>query len=159
MVLKIIIKEAINKNKILFNENIQLKNFINNLQRNINNYENKIKLLETEIQRYKSNFNNFNNFYNQTDKTLNILKPKEKIMAINFVSLGIQDIGHYCLPCKNTDLFVRLEEKLNNDFPLLKDREAYFEVNGRRLKRFKTLDENKIKSNDIINVFLIDEQN
>ena len=138
---------------------MQLKNFINNLKCNINNYENKIKLLENEIQNYKSNYNNFNNFYNQTDKTSNTLKPKEKTMAINFVSLGIQNIGHYCLPCKNTDLFVRLEEKLNNDFPQLKDRETYFEVNGRRLKRFKTLDENKIKTNDIINVFLIDDQN
>ena len=138
---------------------MQLKNFINNLQCNNNNYENKIKLLENEIQNFKSNYNNFNNFYNQTDKTSNTLKPKEKTMAINFVSLGIQNIGHYCLPCKNTDLFVRLEEKLNNDLPQLKDRETYFEVNGRRLKRFKTLDENKIKTNDIINVFLIDDQN
>ena len=77
-------------------------------------------------------------------------------MAINFVSMGIQDIGHYCLPCKNTDLFVRLEEKLNNDFPQLKDHEIYFEVKTKRIKRFKTLDENKIKSNDIVNIFLID---
>ena len=86
-----------------------------------------------------------------------ILKPGEKIMTINFVSMGIQDIGHFSLPCKNTDIFVRLEEKLNNEFPKLKDSETYFEVNGRRIKRFKTLDENKIKSNDIINIFLIDE--
>ena len=87
------------------------------------------------------------------------LKPGEKIFAINFVSMGFQDISHYCLPCKNTDLFVRLEEKLNNDYPQLKDAETYFLVNGKRIKRFKTLDENHIKSNDIINLFLIDNEN
>ena len=74
--------------------------------------------------------------------------------------MGFQDIGHYSLVCKNTDLFVRLEEKLNNDYPeLLKDKETYFIVNTRRIKRFKTLDENQIKGNDIINVFLYDDQN
>ena len=113
---------------------------------------NKIKLLENEIQKMKSN----NNYENQTDNTINILKPGEKIMAINFVSMGIQDIGHYNIICKNTDLFTRLEEKLNNDFPILKEHETYFESNGKRIKRFKTLDENKIKNNDIINIFLID---
>ena len=51
---------------------------------------------------------------------------------------------------------MRLEEKLNNDFPNLKDQETYFIVNGNRIKRFKTLDENKIKVNDVINVFVND---
>ena len=73
--------------------------------------------------------------------------------------MGFQDIGHYSLVCKNTDLFVRLEEKLNNDYNQLKDKETYFMVNGRRIKRFKTLDENQIKSNDVINLFLIDDEN
>ena len=95
-------------------------------------------MIENELQKYKSNNNSFYN------------------MAINFVSMGIQEVGHYSQACKNTDTFIRLEEKLNNDFPKLKEYETYFEVNGRRIKRFKTLDENKIKNNDIINIFLID---
>ena len=53
---------------------------------------------------------------------------------------------------------MRLEEKLNSNFPQLKEHETFFEVNGRRIKRFKTLDENNIKNNDIINVFIIDSQ-
>ena len=97
-----------------------------------------------------------NNFNNPTNNTINILKPGENIMAINFVSMGFKDIVNYNIICKNTDLFIRLEEKLNNDFPILKDHETYFESNGKRLKRFKTLDENKIKSNDVINIFLMD---
>ena len=70
-----------------------------------------------------------------------------------------QEISNFSLVCKNTDIFVKLEEKLNNDYPQLKDKETYFIVNGNRIKRFKTLDENNIKSNDVINLFLIDADN
>ena len=70
--------------------------------------------------------------------------------------MGNQDIGHYAVVCKNTDLFVRLEEKLYNDYPQFKNYETYFEVKTKRIKRFKTLDENKIKNGDIINVFIVE---
>ena len=113
---------------------------------------NQIQLLQNELLKYKSN----NNFYNQSNNTINILKPGEKIMAINFVSQGNQFVSNYNIICKNTDLFVKLEEKLNNDFPQLKDYQTVFEVNTRKIKRFKTLDENNIKSNDIINIFTFD---
>ena len=112
---------------------------------------NQIKLLQNELLKYQSNNDDSKSNYSITS-----IKPGEKIYAINFVSMGFQDIVNYAIPCKNTDLFVRLEEKLNNDFPQLKERETYFKVNTRRIKRFKTLDENKIKSGDIINVFVYD---
>ena len=95
---------------------------------------------------------------NQSINTITSIEPGEKIMAINFVSVGFQGIINYCLPCKNTDLFVKLETKLNKDFSELADHETYFEVNTRRIKRFKTLDENKIKSNDVVGVFLFDAE-
>ena len=152
------------KNQNLINENNNLKNNINilnntiiNLKNNITNYVNQIQLLQNQINNYNYHNNLNNNLINSSYITS--LKPGEKILAVNFVSMGFQDIGHYCLPCKNTDLFVKLEEKLNNDYPQLKDKETYFLVNGRRIKRFKTLDENKIKSNDIINLFLIEDEN
>jgi len=112
---------------------------------------NQIQLLQNELLKYQSNNNN--NFYNQSNNTINILKPGEKIMSINFVNQGNQIVANYNIVCKNTDLFVRLEEKLNNDFPQLKDYQTVFEVNTKKIKRFKTLDENNIKSNDIINIF------
>ena len=56
-------------------------------------------------------------------------------------------------------MFVRLEEKLNNDFPEYKDYETYFMVNGRRIRRFKTLNENHIKNRDLVCVFRIDDDN
>ena len=85
------------------------------------------------------------------------LLPGEKIMSVIFFSHGFQDICNWSLPCKNTNLFIRLEEILNNTFPLLKKHETYFVVNTKRIKRFQTLDENNIKNNDTINIFLIDD--
>ena len=70
--------------------------------------------------------------------------------------MGTQDIMNYSLICKNTELFVRLEERLYEDFPQFKNYETFFEVNTRRIKRFKTLDENNIKSKDLINIFTVD---
>ena len=134
---------------------------MNHLKSKIKDYENIINLLENQlkdknniIQKYINSMNS-----NQLNNQMNItsIKPFEKIMSINFVSMGNQDISNYSLVCKNTDLFVKLEQMLNNEFPNLKDKEPYFLVNGRRIKRFKTLDENGIKNNDIISIFLIDE--
>ena len=127
-----------------------------NLNNQINNYLNQIQFLQNQINNY--NPNNLNNNLINNNYVISS-KPGEKILSINFVSNGFQGIMNYSLPCKNTDLFVRLEEKLNNDYPELKDKETYFLVNGRKIKRFKTLDENQIKSNDVVNLFLYGEQN
>ena len=86
-----------------------------------------------------------------------VVAPGEKILAVNFVSMGVNDIGHYNLICKNTDLFVRVEERLYKDFPQFKDYETFFSINNKRIKRFKTLEDNKIKSNDVINIFINEE--
>ena len=78
-------------------------------------------------------------------------------MCINFVSMGNQDINNYGLVCKNTDLFIRAEERLYEDFPQFKKYETYFETNGKRIKRFQTLSENNIKDKNVINLFIIEE--
>ena len=71
--------------------------------------------------------------------------------------MGNNDIGHYNLVGKGSDLFVRLEERLYDVFPQFKNYETYFEVNGKRIKRFQTLEQNKIKTHDIIDIFIIEE--
>ena len=72
-------------------------------------------------------------------------------MTINFLSLD-QKIANYSLPCKSTDIFVRLEEKLNQDFPELKDKHYYFVNRTNVIKRFKTIEENNIRFNDILEI-------
>ena len=146
-----------NKNIILKNENATLQNKINILYNENASLKDKIKLLE--------NFLASKNIEQQkllSDTILNnkitSIKPGEEIISVNFVSMGNNDIGHYSLICKNTDLFVRLEERLYEDFPEFKNYETYFEVNTKRIKRFKTIDENKIKSKDIITVFRVEDE-
>ena len=151
-----------NNNKALKIENKKLNDIINSLKTQNIDLTNKIKILESqlnklilELQNYKSN-NNLkisNSYFN--DLILPAL-PGEKIMTLIFNSQGIQYVCNYGLACKNTNLFVRLEEILNNSFPELKKHDTYFMVNTRRIKRFLTLEENKIKNNDMINIFLID---
>lgn len=78
-------------------------------------------------------------------------------MTINFVSMANQDIANYSLPCKKTDLFVKLEEKLYKDFPKLKNKKPYFMVNAKKIERKKTIEENNITNNAVVGVFTIDK--
>ena len=142
------LNEEKNKNQKLIIENNNLKNLIQKYEITIKSLKDEINKKNIEIEKY--------NLDKQSEDYITSLKPGEKIMCINFVSMGINDIGHYALACKNTDLFVRLEERLYNDFPQFKNYETYFEVNTRRIKRFKTLEENYIKNKNIINMFIID---
>ena len=118
----------------------------------------KIKSLEKEL----INKNKELEYYILNKKNINenkIISSKEgeEIIAVLFMSIGNQDIFNYAMPCKKTDLFIKLEERLYNDFPKYKNYETYFEVNTRRIKRFKSVEENNIKNNDIISLFFIDE--
>ena len=157
-----------NNNKALKIENEKLNDIINSMKTKNFNLTNQIKQLESqlnklrlELQNNKSNNNiNINNSLKIDSININDLirplLPGEKIMTLIFNTQGTQYIVNYGLSCKKTNLFVRLEEILNNEFPDLKKNDTYFVVNTRRIKRFQTLEENGIKNNDVINIFLID---
>ena len=136
------LKKTINKLNIELNKIKELKQKL----------ENDLTQKDSEIQNLLTQINNKKNYYDTSS-----MRPGDKIKGVNFVSMGSNDIGHYNLVCKNRDLFVRLQERLYEDFPQFKNYETYFEVNGKRIKRFQTLEQNKIKTNDIINIFTIDE--
>ena len=101
-----------NKNKKLMYENQKLQEKINKLNLEIG----KIKLLEDEIKFLKKNLIEKNieiqkyktGKYIRPDDSILSIHPGEKIIGVNFVSMGNQDIGHYNIVCKNTDLFVKL---------------------------------------------------
>ena len=120
------------------------------MKNQIKTLKNDLNMKKIEIQEYISQLNKKN------DNSVTSIKPGERIITVNFISMGTQDIMNYSLICKNTELFVRLEERLYEDFPQFKNYETFFEVNTRRIKRFKTLDENNIKSKDLINIFTVD---
>ena len=170
--LRINLNKEKNKNLVLTNENKNLKKRLNELNNEIekmkkqktleidylNNeiekMKKKIKILKNDLSNKDLEIQNYLSQNNENKNVITSIKPGERIIGVNFVSMGTNDIGHYNLVCKNTDLFVRLEERLYEDFPQFKDYETIFEVNTRRIRRFKTLDENYIKSNDIINIYI-----
>ena len=80
-------------------------------------------------------------------------KPGDKIISVVFLSQGNQDIINYSMVCRTTDLFVTLEERLYRDFPKYRNVETFFMKNAYRILRFKTLEENNIRNNDIISLF------
>ena len=114
------------------------------------NYEIKIK----ELSRKITTLTNKSTGFSQNDNIVTTLFPGERAMSVLFMTMGSQDIQNYAMTCKNTDLFVTLEEKLYMDYPKYKNCETYFLVNSKRVKRFKTIEENNIKSNDIISLFI-----
>ena len=143
------------ENQKLIMENIKLNDEIKRLNleiETIKTLEEKIQLLEKEIENKNIEIKRLGAEID--NKNLSSINPGEKIMSINFITLDSQEITNYSLPCKNTDLFVRLEERLYRDFPQYKDCDTFFQVNTKRIKRFKTLDENKIKPNDIISILV-----
>ena len=148
------LKEEKDINQKLINDNSKLKETIN--------------ILNTELHRIKTINEKFAKDIAQKNieipkkiskeyYDMSSIRPDDRMITVNFVSMGRNDIGHYSLICKKRDLFVKVEERLYEDFPQFKDYETYFEVNGKRIKRFKTLEQNQIKNNDIISIFIIDE--
>ena len=121
----------------------------------INKEKNKIEELKKENNNLKQKLENYN--LKNTKKSEYLVKSinqGDKILAVNFVSIGNKDIEHYNLICKNSDLFISLEERLYEDFPKFKEYNTLFKVNGKTMKRFKTIDENNIQNNDVISIYL-----
>ena len=54
--------------------------------------------------------------------------------------------------CKNTDIFKNLENEFYKKHSEYKDLDNNFFSNGRKINKNRSLDENKIKNNDIITI-------
>ena len=74
-------------------------------------------------------------------------------MCVIFVT-GNHEI-HYPFICKDKQKFNELENLLYEKFPKYKETENFFTVNGNKVNKSKTLEENKIKDGDVIllNIF------
>ena len=175
-------KDLLNDEK---NKNIELNNKIKKLEIDLNNEKEKNKNLNQQIEKYKNiikdlnnkisrnNLNDNNkvselqNIINEKIDEINVLRsrlnnsninsiqPGEQIIAIGFTSSD-QTIQNFFRPCKDSDLFVRLEEKLYDEYPQYKDVETYFLVNGRKILRFKSMKENNLKNGQIIMLNIVE---
>ena len=133
------------KNKEL-NDKIEL--YENNSNRK------KIKELEEKILSLTSRINKLENS-NDKDK-VTTLKSGEKIVALFFTSVNGEI--HRPISCKNTDTFAKIEEKIYDENPKYKDYNTYLTFNGNVIKRFKTIEDNKIEDGNTIIINIYDEK-
>ena len=132
-------EELKEKEKLMKEENGLISELTEKLK-NINKYINKDKMNELlEEIRIK-------------DKIISKFPVKlsegEQLLSVIFVSSD-QKI-HYSTICKNTDNFSKIENMLYEVYPEYKKSENYFFVNEKKINKYKSLDFNKIKNNDII---------
>ena len=78
-----------------------------------------------------------------------MLEEGENLMHINIVNNDF-NVQNFSIICKSTDVFNQLENKLYAEFPMMKEIQSYFIVNGKIIEKYKSLKENGIKDNDVI---------
>ena len=78
------------------------------------------------------------------------LEPGEKLMCVVIVTEDQQ--LQFPVICKNTDIFTRLEQIIYDAHPEYSETENFFLLGGNKINKYKSLDYNKIKNNDIISM-------
>ena len=140
-------------------------NAIQNLGDEIKEFLYKNRKLEIEYNKINEKLNRMNSeLKEQLMKKERIIKEyklkisqfpfefssEEKIMSIIFMSFDKNIICSFI--CKNTDIFNILENKFYEKYSKYKGFDNIFYSNGRKIDKYKSLDENKIKNNDIITI-------
>ena len=140
MEIKIKEKERIINEEKIKNEKLEKKiKEIENIPNN-NIQNNEISELEEKIKQLKSY----------------ILSPGEKLIYIKFIS--VDQIINFPTVAKVTDEFLKIEAILYGYFPKYKDTENIFLVNGKKINTKRTMEDNKIKDNDIITLSIFDDE-
>ena len=148
-----------NKNNDLESKNNSLENQLNSKIKIIKNYENELKNIKNTLSVKDNNIFNLNNQINNLNSQINDLKLKNNKIKVKFgfdeiVTVLIKSIDQKvdtALTIQKSELFVRLEEQLYDEYPEYKDLDnIYFTVNGNKIKRFRTIQENNLKNKDKI---------
>jgi predicted RNase H-like nuclease (RuvC/YqgF family) len=141
-----------NENQNLKNENQNLKNDINIKNVYLNQYLLKLNQLNITLSNKNNEINNLISRMQNNDQISEYIK-KDQMLIIQIKS--INQMVDMSFACKKTDLFVRIEEKLYNEYPEYRDLNTYYTVGGRTVKRFRNMEENNIKNNDkiLLNVY------
>ena len=113
-------------------DNIIKEQTFNMLNNSNIEYKNKKLELKDQINQFKSYF----------------LSPGENLISIKFISCD--QIINFSTFAKPNDNFSKIEKILYNNYPNYRDIENYFLVNGKIINKYKTIEENEIKNNDII---------
>ena len=125
----------------------------------LQNKDNLIKLLNSQISEKINELNNLKNQIkiNNDDDLINQINPGEKVISALIISTDQKVM--YPIACKNTTTFVKVEEKLYEEYPEFKETENYFFFNGTKINRFKTIGENRITKGSKIILCSENEEN
>ena len=132
--LELIIKE---KDIIINEEKVKLNRKIKELENILNIKKSLIIELENEINLFRKYC---------------YFSEREKLISIKFIS-GEQDID-YSIITKNTKIFTELESMIYQKYPNYMKTKNYFLGGGNIINKNKTLEQNKIKNNDIITLMI-----
>ena len=137
-----------NNNNNNFNGNMNKKGNMINFKELNDNSNNKIIELMNKIKEKDNEITEL-----KTALPFDI-KKGDKLMSV-IISSYDQRVNCSFI-CKNTDIFNKLENSLYDKYPEYKEVENYFVVNGNRINKYKNLEENKIKDNEIITLITVD---
>ena len=148
------------------------KNYKNEeLERNYIMLEKKVKVLENNLQEeknekieFKKKISEKDNDIKEAKKTINKsnekIKNLEKIIQNNFnienenmisvIFNTLDDEIQYSLFCKANEKFIIIESIFYEKYPEFIENENHFYVNGKKINKYKNLEENGIKNGDII---------
>ena len=158
---EIIVNDRLNKK---VNE-LERKNLI--LERELEEKNKQIKDLESQLKDNKnskgdSSKNSLFESLIKKDKEIEELKAQlsrflpyklsegEKLMSVIFQS--IDQKMHISIICKNTDKFNKIESEIyeKEDYYQYSELDTFFTVKGKKINKYRTIEENGIKDNDVI---------
>ena len=135
------------------NEIFNLKNQL--LQKDIEIRDLKYQLLQkdkdNEILKLKSQSNNEKNkqVLNMDEIMIVYFQTQDEIMIVYFQTQD-QEINHVGIKCLSSDTFAEVEEKIYKKFDNYRNTNNTPICNGRTVLRFKTLNENNIKDENVV---------
>ena len=130
-------------NQNLVEENNLLKNENNNLKKAIQLKDEEIKELKAKIFNLSNNIGKSHNFVDF-----------DNIKIIQFISIDHSLI--YSIKCLPSDTFAEVEEKLYKKYPEYRETNNSFQIDGRNILRFKTIEENNIPDGHYVQISKIE---
>ena len=77
-------------------------------------------------------------------------KGSNKIIAVQFISEDNKI--NFPIPCRDSDIFVEVENEIYRKYPELKNKNVYYIANGKIINRAASMAQNGIKSVDTIEI-------
>ena len=84
----------------------------------------------------------------EVEEKTKFINNNYNLICITFISLD--ESINYSVICQSNDAFQMLENKLYKKYPEYSKIENGFLLNGNKINRFQSLQENKIGDNDVI---------